>query len=84
MCNVIEIENKLAAKSMQASNKQTEICCHYNTFHFCLTLQVQWKPSEDRGPNGAEGRASFDPIISVALIVTLYRVCIVPMHVHVL
>ncbi|XP_064391177.1 uncharacterized protein LOC135339010 isoform X2 [Halichondria panicea] len=34
---------------------------------------VQWIPKEDRGPKGAEGRASFDPIISVALIVTLYR-----------
>ncbi len=47
----------------------------YNTGCFWLTMQVQWIPKEDRGPKGAEGRASFDPIISVALIVTLYRVC---------
>ncbi len=31
-------------------------------------------PTEDRGPNGADGRAEYDPPISVALIVSLYQV----------
>ena len=30
--------------------------------------------TEDRGPNGADGRAVFDPPINASLIVTLYRV----------
>ena len=38
------------------------------------TLQVKWVPTEDRGPNGAEGKARFDPPLSISLIVTLYRV----------
>ncbi len=37
-------------------------------------MQVKWLPTEDRGPNGADGKAMFDPIISVALIVSLYQV----------
>ena len=38
-------------------------------------MQVEWVCTEDRGPNGASGRAVFDPPIAAALIVTLYRVC---------
>ena len=30
--------------------------------------------SEDFGPNGAKGRAVFNPAIAVSLVVTLYRV----------
>lgn len=42
--------------------------------HTHLILQVDWVPTEDRGPQGAEGRATFNPPIAVALIITLYRV----------
>jgi len=42
--------------------------------HTHLILQVDWVPTEDRGPHGAEGRATFNPPIAVALIITLYRV----------
>ncbi|XP_019856659.1 PREDICTED: EH domain-binding protein 1-like protein 1 isoform X3 [Amphimedon queenslandica] len=34
---------------------------------------VEFVVTEDRGPNGADGRAVFDPPISASLIVTLYR-----------
>lgn len=37
-------------------------------------LQVKWEPSEDRGPNGALGKGTFDPSFSVALLVTIYGV----------
>ena len=39
-----------------------------------LFVQVQWVVSEDRGPNGASGRAKFKPSFSVGLLVTLYKV----------
>lgn len=37
------------------------------------SIEVEWVCTEDRGPNGASGRAVFDPPIAAALIVTLYR-----------
>lgn len=36
---------------------------------------MEWICTDDRGPNGASGRAVFDPPISATLIVTLYKVC---------
>ena len=39
----------------------------------CIT-QVEWVCTDDRGPNGATGRAVFDPPIAASLIVTLYKV----------
>jgi hypothetical protein len=36
------------------------------------SIDVKWQPSEDRGPNGALGKATFDPSFSVALLVTVY------------
>ena len=38
-------------------------------------MQIPCIISEDRGPNGADGKATFNPPLSVSLIVTLYRVC---------
>jgi len=38
------------------------------------TPQAAWVVSEDFGPNGAKGKAVFNPAISVSLVVTLYRV----------
>jgi hypothetical protein len=35
---------------------------------------VKWVATEDRGPNGATGKARFKPAFSVGLLVTLYKV----------
>jgi hypothetical protein len=35
--------------------------------------EIEFVVTEDRGPNGADGRAVFDPPISASLIVTLYK-----------
>ena len=40
----------------------------------CFFVQVKWVTSEDRGPNGASGKAKFKPSFSVGLVVTLYKV----------
>jgi hypothetical protein len=36
------------------------------------SIDVKWQATEDRGPNGAVGKGTFDPSFSVALIVTIY------------
>ena len=41
-----------------------------------MYVQIKWEPTEDRGPNGAVGKATFDPSFAVALIVTIYGVSI--------
>ena len=44
-------------------------------FIWCIYIyQVQWLVKDDQGPNGAVGRAVFDPPIAISLIVTLYKV----------
>ncbi|CAI8056116.1 EH domain-binding protein 1, partial [Geodia barretti] len=37
------------------------------------SIPVKWVTSEDRGPNGASGKAKFKPSFSVGLVVTLYK-----------
>jgi hypothetical protein len=37
------------------------------------SIPVKWITSEDRGPNGASGKAKFKPTFSVGLVVTLYK-----------
>ena len=45
---------------------------------------MKWLPTEDRGPNGAVGKGTFDPSFAVALIVTVYGVSTFQYtHVHV-
>ena len=61
------------------------ICVPYiHTSFWLLLLQVKWLPTEDRGPNGAVGKGTFDPSFAVALIVTVYGVSTFQYtHVHV-
>ena len=48
----------------------------YGELHCTLRslLQVKWVVTEDKGPNGASGKAKFEQKLQVSLVVTLYQV----------
>ena len=54
--------------------QSSDVSARQLKLYFDCPPQVEFVVTEDRGPNGADGRAVFDPPINASLIVTLYRV----------